>query len=219
VRNPWDIGGRSQDEMESLQTDVMRFMAVLGLCLAAIFSLVGSPDFDPPSGEQPEIAREITLDAALEAPPPPIEVAPAGAGHPSDSGSTTARWEPLESSDAAVEKAGFTLEFESAESLRSLVDRGAVVLVISDGSSYWTWSGGESFVEAADVHRYYRMDTRTVPDRFRAAAVAKLGHRETLWGVVLPEEITEQIEDQVRRHDGGVLLISSLGTVTLEKPH
>ena len=27
-------------ELEALQTDVMRFIAILGLCLAAIFSLV-----------------------------------------------------------------------------------------------------------------------------------------------------------------------------------
>ncbi|MEE9397832.1 MAG: hypothetical protein V3V31_12550 [Methylococcales bacterium] len=36
------------DEMEALQTDVMRFMAILGLCLMAIFALVQSLPIIPP---------------------------------------------------------------------------------------------------------------------------------------------------------------------------
>jgi hypothetical protein len=41
VRPPWQQQG-ADAELEALQTDVMRFIAILGLCLAAIFSLVHS---------------------------------------------------------------------------------------------------------------------------------------------------------------------------------
>ncbi len=46
-RPPWETSitaarYRSGEDMEHLQTDVMRFMAILGFCLVAIFALVRS---------------------------------------------------------------------------------------------------------------------------------------------------------------------------------
>ena len=35
MKPPWDHSGQSAAELEALQTDVMRFVAILGLCLAA----------------------------------------------------------------------------------------------------------------------------------------------------------------------------------------
>lgn len=48
-------GGAAEDESESLQADVMRFMAILGLCLMVIFALVQSL---PSVGETREQVRE-----------------------------------------------------------------------------------------------------------------------------------------------------------------
>ncbi len=68
---PWWLGGFPQrgfatnsQEIEALQTDVMRFVAILGFVLMAIFALVqtlpvGPPDI-PPSLEDPEsLQREV----------------------------------------------------------------------------------------------------------------------------------------------------------------
>ena len=40
VRPPWGPSAQNAAELEALQTDVMRFIAILGLCLMAVFSLV-----------------------------------------------------------------------------------------------------------------------------------------------------------------------------------
>ena len=68
---PWSLGGfphrpfdAHSQEIEALQTDVMRFVAILGFVLMAIFALVqtlpvGPPDI-PPSLEDPEsLQREV----------------------------------------------------------------------------------------------------------------------------------------------------------------
>lgn len=54
--------------MEALQTDIMRFMAILGLCLAAIFSLVQGAAQEQSAAQQatPEraVAQPVTIDQA-----------------------------------------------------------------------------------------------------------------------------------------------------------
>lgn len=56
-------GAIDQDESESLQADVMRFMAILGLCLMVIFALVQSL---PSVGESREDAREREAESAAQ---------------------------------------------------------------------------------------------------------------------------------------------------------
>lgn len=79
-----DIGGAAD-----LQTDVMRFMAILALCLVAIFALVQSIPLAPEptraepqtmAEAQPTITEADALDTAVEEPPTatdPVELAPA----------------------------------------------------------------------------------------------------------------------------------------------
>jgi len=55
------FGGAAEDESESLQADVMRFMAILGLCLMVIFALVQSL---PSVGETREQVREQEAERA-----------------------------------------------------------------------------------------------------------------------------------------------------------
>ena len=139
MKSPWDIAGRNQDDMEALQTDVMRFMAVLGLCLAAIFSLVKSPDFNPPSTttQAPEVVPAPAPEAVAG---PAVEVAAPVSANESATTASSPKLEPSDHSVSPGQDEGFTLEFSSAASFRSLVDTGVVTLVVSDGSSYWAFS-------------------------------------------------------------------------------
>lgn len=78
--------GQGGDELESLQTDVMRFFAILGLCLAAIFSLVnsavtGAPANAPlqpaPVTAAPEPSRAAPVHDAVPEPQRQRDMAPA----------------------------------------------------------------------------------------------------------------------------------------------
>ncbi len=71
-----DAGGAAD-----LQTDIMRFMAILSLCLVAIFALVQSIPLQPAepvnSREQAEVATTATAVALPAAKEPPESVSPA----------------------------------------------------------------------------------------------------------------------------------------------
>ena len=64
-------GGGAAD----LQTDIMRFMAILSLCLVAIFALVQSIPLTPVETSAPTVpAVPETVDVVMESPPPAVEV-------------------------------------------------------------------------------------------------------------------------------------------------
>ena len=62
-------GGGAAD----LQTDIMRFMAILSLCLVAIFALVQSIPLTP-TAAPPAPAPQIAEPAAITPAEPPIDV-------------------------------------------------------------------------------------------------------------------------------------------------
>ena len=215
MKRPWDVAGRGHDDMEALQTDVMRFMAILGLCLAAIFSLVRSPDFNPPA--------ELTVAKPDVSVPTPSAVIPVReieepAEAPVNESESSAPLAQSEDADRPVvpEEEGFILEFESAKSLGSLVTSGTVTLVVADRNTYWSWSNEKGLDEVSDLSGFYVMEERTVPGEYRMAAEARLGHGDRTWGVVLPAAIITQIDSLVERHSGGALVISSTGGVSLD---
>ncbi|RLQ22496.1 hypothetical protein DWB85_07715 [Seongchinamella sediminis] len=215
MRSPWELVSRGQDDMEALQTDVMRFMAILGLCLAAIFSLVKSPDFHAPAQAPPAAAPSPAEPASAvppEEPRSPPDPAPAPARAEAAADPRPVPPEPLAPATAA--DAGFGLEFESARALAALVAAGSVTLVVTDGESFWRWSGDAGLTETRGLSAYFAMEERTVPARFRLAADRQLGAGSKAWGVVLPVAIRAQIDAQVARDRGGLLTISADGTVS-----
>jgi len=141
-----------------LQTDVMRFMAILALCLVAIFALVQSiplaPKIPQPDLPAPPAATEIVPTPAVEVPQPkPQRVAseprpqldrptdfshrpqpesiPAPAPPPvarTEAAPVPAPPEPALSVPDSPPQDGFTLRFESDGALNRLVARGDVAL-------------------------------------------------------------------------------------------
>ncbi len=70
TNGPWQgIGVADGGGLEELQTDVMRFMAILAFCLVAVFALVQSMPMHPPP-------LRLATDPALPAPIPVVEAPP-----------------------------------------------------------------------------------------------------------------------------------------------
>jgi hypothetical protein len=67
MRPPWLDGSREEAELEALQTDVMRFTAILGLCLAAIFSLVHSAALEQAAPVPPPVQAQRPVTPAPSA--------------------------------------------------------------------------------------------------------------------------------------------------------
>ncbi len=108
---PWQLSYAATADLENseLQTDVMRFMAILALCLVAIFAIVQSIPLQPeqalpmataeppvqPVVSPPQVTRRVETDApapaprfvttterAIETPPPPVSARRAPAAAP-----------------------------------------------------------------------------------------------------------------------------------------
>lgn len=210
MRPPWSGQGQESAELEALQTDVMRFIAILGLCLAAIFSLVHSA-----ARERQPIEKVINEPQVVEREPEPAATSPpvvAESQITRPTGSLPASPDPPE----PEQDQGFSLEFASGEVLQSLLMTGQVRLYARVGAEFWGADKRGRFVPVQPPGEYYQMTVATVPLRLRRS-LALVTEEGATWGVALPPGMVRQIEELVGSREGGSLLISGKGRVLLEE--
>ncbi|MEM9321572.1 MAG: hypothetical protein AAGA41_01975 [Pseudomonadota bacterium] len=184
-----DAGGAAD-----LQTDVMRFMAILALCLVVIFALVQSIPRPVPTAPEP-VAETVPPESVREPEPVSAPVAPAPEPTPEPEPEVvvlTRSPAPVVTSPQPVvtpepmpaaaqpptpspppppppppPQEGFTLQFESDTALTRLVGRNAIGLFALDDTSTLRMSfnrGRVSFWPASLPNAYHEMDPGTVPD-------------------------------------------------------
>ena len=202
MRPPWLGGSREEAELEALQTDVMRFTAILGLCLAAIFSLVHSASLEqavpvpPPVQAQPAVADERAAREAVFAIakiPPPVTPAPF--------------------TEAGGQEQGFTLEFASVDALDSLLRSKAVQLYAHRDGKFWAVNSQGSVVPADAPQAYYHMHADTVPRALRKTVATGSAVGAVTWGVTLPAATVSQITRLTSSRESGNLVIMPDGSV------
>jgi hypothetical protein len=207
--------GNSQEaaELEALQADVMRFVAILGLCLAAIFSLVHSAAVEqtaaqsPPVEAEPRLAAE-TVSPAIEPEPPEktfISV-------PKESAPVQLPVEVQPQNDPA----GFTLEFASVKALQFLLQNGQVQLYASFEGQFWSTDTWGNFTKTGAPASYYHMQSDTVPRRLRDSLPEAVIAGTTVWGVTLSAGTVKQIQQLTTSREGGNLVIGQDGAVNLD---
>ena len=226
-----------------LQTDIMRFMAILALCLMAVFALVQSlpPVPAAPADPEPQTAAAPAAEAAAVDPTPPAATEPVpvkaapqepvvakeepvvltrprpqamtAAPEPPPAAPTAASAAPV----APPPERGFTLRFESDLALSRLVAQGDVGFFALDESGARRMSVQNSrlsFWAAPTPRRYHEMDRATVPEAVRDA-LRRTGRaaRDTSWAVTLPPRLTQELERLMREHDDGALVIRRDGSL------
>ncbi len=217
-----------------LQTDVMRFMAILSLCLMAIFALVQSIPLAPSPKDPPPVlpaavskivetpiqqptsakpvvtaVREIKLTRPQpqRLPPPPAQA--------------IASIEPTPV-EADPPQEGFTLRFEDDIALTRLVARNEVGLyAISPEKSFRmnVNRGQVSFWPASVPTQFHEMDASTVPHPVIEAFKRSNGPRVVglQWGVTIPSRTARQLDQYLREASGGALIIDADGDLRLER--
>ncbi len=232
-----DVGGASD-----LQTDVMRFMAIISLCLVAIFALVQSMPMKPPAEPAPEPQQRLLVEPA-PLPEPQQEPVPEPAKpdpepvieQPVKSVTLTRpKWQPkyqatvvpavetpAEPVARSVEEVeGFTLRFESDAALMRLVAASQVGVYAIDNDRARRMTVSESrisFWDASLPNSFHEMEISTVPIAV-VDALARTGvATDTLeWGVTLPGKLKGQLDGLMQEHRGGSLVIGSNGNIRLE---
>lgn len=207
MKPPWLVQSQESAELEALQTDVMRFVAILGLCLAAIFSLVHSAAVEQGSQgetravEAPSVAAESVTSPKVLAPQPQVTAEIATPAAP------PATQNPPEP--------GFTLEFSSAEALDTLLRQEKVALYLRLENSFLRLGPQGHFHPTDSPGNYYVMATQTVPEKYVAAMATQGIDEQGSWGVTLPTAISAQISQHMHSERSGSLVIDDSGRVSL----
>jgi len=238
-----DVGGAAD-----LQTDVMRFMAILSLCLVAIFALVQSIPLQPvppPAADAGPTARQaVPATTVRPAPtmPPPAQAEPDAARMVS---LTRPKWQstfkpverlpmdeaPVEASeqdtpaaapDSEPDNTGFTLRFASDAALMRNVAAGHVGFYAIDGSRARRMTVSESrisFWDASAPNAFHEMEAATVP-RSVVEALERTGASggPIEWGVTLPGRLKTRLDTLMQEFDGGTLIITAGGDIRREEP-
>ena len=231
-----DVGGAAD-----LQTDVMRFMAILSLCLVAIFALVQSLPVTPPVVPVAKTEVEAVAKPVAEPlPEPEVEIKTSSVPKPLPAASTKPvtltrpKWvstyeprsTPVEATPAVEvatvvdEPEGFTLRFESDTALTRLVAASQVGVYAIDGDRARRMTVSESrisFWDASLPNSFHEMDASTVPSPvIDALSRTGVDAGSVSWGVTLPGKLKDQIDGLMQEHRGGSLVIGTNGNIRLE---
>jgi len=217
-----DVGGAAD-----LQTDVMRFMAILSLCLVAIFALVQSmpmaPSVEPVPPETPDPVTEPVIEEAPSAAPVATpELPPEVPTQTMQAAEATPMTEAVAEPIAAPieESEGFILRFESDAALMRLVaaNQVGVYAIEDERARRMTVSESRiSFWDASTPNSFHEMEISTVPLPV-VDALARTGADtdKISWGVTLPGKLMGQLDGLMQDHRGGSLVIGSNGDIRLE---
>jgi len=235
-----DAGGAAD-----LQTDIMRFMAILSMCLLAIFALVQSIPLAPV--EPPEAPAASAVDTPVAPPqtpdPAPTVATPTPAEPETPVVLTRPQWKPkhapapapVEAPQPVVEETppaptpaapetpeeqGFTLRFASdAALMRAVAAQHVGLYAIDQGRARrMTVSDSRiSFWDASMPNTFHEMEAGTVPQPV-ADALDRAGGvaGDVSWGVTLPGRMKAQLDELLHAHRGGSLIITADGDIHWE---
>ena len=235
-----DAGGAAD-----LQTDIMRFMAILSMCLLAIFALVQSIPLAPVEPPETPAANAIDTPAAtpqtpepapaVATPTPPEPEVPVVLTRPQWIPKHGPAPAPVEAPQPVVEKTppaptptmpdppeeqGFTLRFASdAALMRAVAAQHVGLYAIDQGRARrMTVSDSRiSFWDASTPSAFHEMEAGTVPLPVVDALDRAGGvSGDVSWGVTLPGRMKAQLDELLHAHRGGSLIITADGDIHWE---
>ena len=238
------FSGVAERDTEALQTDVMRFMSIISLCLVAVFALVQTiPVLEKGNTSstsriagvhQKTDTRTRQANASqiqvyepytkITRPPQVSKVTQDTTEKKSAVESRTTRRTPAAPAvKTRSRRQAFSLQFESAAALDQLVEAGGVVIYAMVDKQAWRLSMGANgpvAVRSLLPARFHEMSLATVPEHYirgLKTASGGPGAQAVVWGVQLPAATSAAIASRMRSPRGGVLVIRSDGRVVLEE--
>ncbi len=120
------------------------------------------------------------------------------------------------------EPQGFTLRFETDLALTRLVARNEVGLyaITPEKSVRMNVNRGQmSFWAASVPNQFHEMDEATVPDDVLSALrrASSVKTSDVKWGVTLPSNMRQQLDQYLHESKGGSLIIGADGNLRLEQ--
>lgn len=207
VRNPNQLASDS----DSLQADVMRFMAIIAFCLMAIMALVRNvaPIVPPPIPAKTPAASEAVAAKAATATAPPAaskpEVAPESAHN------------RLPAAPPAAADKGLSLRFASDQDFLRLVTKGDIEVFAFRTGDVLSLNQSFRFQPSAAPGQIYELMPETIPKLIGTAlSQERTDTTAFLWGIRIPRRLEQQIQQFLNSGAVGELVINRYGEVRHE---
>ncbi len=212
---------------ESLQADVMRFLAIIAFCLIAILALVRNTTPVPSAAATVASSPDSGTPAALGVAPGVVQ-APALVRHEAAAAAVVEPVAPLpeaavasdpepETPAAAVAPArpGLSLRFASDRDFLRLVNRGTIRVFAFNGREVLRLGDDLQFQPAPAPGPVHELMPRTIPAALEAVLAGGRTLADYRWGVVLPDRVTRAIRRYLDEGAAGELVIDRSGEVRL----
>lgn len=218
---------------DSMQADVMRFLAIIAICLLAVLALVRNATPVEPLPQEPVAAEPVAAPPApvvvrvpdpLSEPPPParapapvVAVAPPQpVVLPEQARSPVAPPAPAAADNAAEEPdpEPLSLRFASEHAFLALVNGNQVrVYAWRDGATLQLTPSFQ-FADVEAPGAVHEILPATLPQPVRTSFIRQHGRpTDWQWGVRLPAHTLTALDRLVREVAGGTLLIDARGEV------
>ena len=213
---------RSQTGVDeaNLQTDVMRFMAIVAFCLLAVLAMVRNIEEEDIEADDPgavdlehdkrmEVARSemIVKSEALpdhaQSNANPVEPTPE-LSQVAASQTHEVNVAQLPAKSSAPET--LSLRFASEADFLRLIAKEKVVLYLFTESEYLKLNSAYQFISAGAPGEVFELDTSTIPSHLRRMAPESMANGR--WAVRLPGRVQRQIRILADMHKHGQLLIN-----------
>lgn len=207
---------RQFDDTESLQADVMRFMAIIAFCLIAILALVQKLPEQPRNSESQSAAVTSQARHAASDSEPAASVEPETRSEvPQPDAAEVA---PLSDRDTAAGAPAadrpLILRFESDGVFLRLIGSEQIRLICQLHESYLVLAGDFTLHEVKPAGQLYEVLAETLPRTVRDT-IARKGEAQR-YLLSLPEFTQQQISSLTEKYgsEGGELIINHRAEVT-----
>jgi hypothetical protein len=192
------------NDNDSLQTDVMRFMAIIGFCLMAVLAVVRNvePTVSPVAAE-PKPAMDDAIPVPETVEPEQIAAQPPLQSEPQPDSQQTPQAER-----------GLSLRFATDRDFLRLVTKGEIHVYAYKTHTVLGLDRNFDFLSAEPPGRVYELLPETIPSLiFAALGRATSQSNSYTWGVRMPRKLEGKIRHFVERGVHGELVIDRYGEV------
>lgn len=208
-----------------LETDIMRFFAILLICLLAIFTLVKTIPMSPEPkvpGQTVAVAENRPATAPIYNQPPvqeiPLSVEKTEAQEETlpDAIAEATTTEVLPSEPlASVEQETLTLQFASDEALMHLLGQFRVRVFVKMDDQWLQVNPAKAFPTEKIPGQLFAMNAGTVPAQLQNQIGPGSKTDSVQWHVWLPADLSQEIQHFVERGEPGRIVIDDEAKATL----
>lgn len=208
-RNRMVQGTSVDNEVHMMETDIMRFLAIIALCLAIVFAIASGKGDAKNNVDLKAIAKQKKIGKNKITPPQSVIFKQNKVNFKPNETPVNIT-EPAKKKTPLPEKKGFQLSFKSDAVFVELIQQQKIQLFKLVNNEAYRWQHG--WLKVEQPLKYYQLHRDTLPSVYQNHL-----QKSDKVAVTLPENTERQLQQFVVKHDTGLLIIGDKANV-LRKP-